>query len=131
MFEKKLCSSLFYEKNSKSGLIFDICSFEAKNEVFEFDYQHMNTFKFMRCSKNDVQACSIFVKMVFESLLLIKTISNKMFGISNPRFVCLFTNSNTKYVKFTYKRFQNSRLSREKVASYVAFLLSCQVMYPF
>ena len=35
-----------FEKCSK----FDARSFEAKNRVFEFDYQKMNTFKSVRCS---------------------------------------------------------------------------------
>ena len=48
-FSKKQCSSLFDELFSKSGealqdLMFDICSFEAKNRVFMFDHQQMNTF---------------------------------------------------------------------------------------
>ena len=30
---------------------FDVRSFEAKNRVFEFDHQQMNTFEFVRCSK--------------------------------------------------------------------------------
>ena len=32
-------------------------SFEAKNRVFEFDYQYMNMF--VRCSKNDVRVSSM------------------------------------------------------------------------
>ena len=36
------------------GLIFDVCSFKAKNRVFEFDRQQMNTFEFVQYSKNDV-----------------------------------------------------------------------------
>ena len=31
------------------------CMFKAKNRMFEFDYQKMNTFKFVRCSK---KSCS-------------------------------------------------------------------------
>ena len=27
--------------------------------MFEFDHQQMNTFEFVRCSKNDVRVCSI------------------------------------------------------------------------
>ena len=30
--------------------MFDVRSFEAKKRVFEFDYQQMNTFEFVRCS---------------------------------------------------------------------------------
>ena len=37
-----------------SGSKFDVRSFEAKNRVFKFDYQKMNMFEFVRCSKNDV-----------------------------------------------------------------------------
>ena len=31
--------------------------FEAKNRVFEFDYQNMNTFESIQCLKNDGQVC--------------------------------------------------------------------------
>ena len=51
---------------------FDVRSFEAKNWVFEFDHQQMNTFEFVRCSKKDVRVRSMFDKMVFDpSLVLI------------------------------------------------------------
>ena len=33
------------------GSMFDVRSFEAKNRVFEFDYQKVNTFEFVRCLK--------------------------------------------------------------------------------
>ena len=33
------------------GSKFDVRSFEAKNWVFEFEYQKMNTFEFIQCSK--------------------------------------------------------------------------------
>ena len=49
--------------------MFDVCSFEAKNVVFEFDHQQMNTFECVRCSKNDVRVRSLFDKMVFDSSL--------------------------------------------------------------
>ena len=32
------------------GSKFDVRPFEAKNVVFEFDYQKMNTFEFVRCA---------------------------------------------------------------------------------
>ena len=52
---------------------FDVRSFEAKNRVFMFDRQQINTFEFVRCSKNDVQVRSMFDKTVFDpSLLLTK-----------------------------------------------------------
>ena len=41
------------------GSMFDVRSFYAKNRMFEFDYQKMNTFKSVRFSKNDVGVCSI------------------------------------------------------------------------
>ena len=44
------------------GLKFDVCSFEAKNRVFDYDHQYMNMFQFVQCSKNDVQVCSMFIK---------------------------------------------------------------------
>ena len=51
------------------GSKFDVRSFEAKNRVFEFDHQQMNTFEFVRCSKNDVRVRSMFDKMVFDPSL--------------------------------------------------------------
>ena len=39
------------------GSDYDVRSFEAKNRVVEFDYQRMNTFVSVACSKNDVRAC--------------------------------------------------------------------------
>ena len=52
------------------GSKFDVQPFEAKNRVFEFDHQQMNTFEFVRCSKNDVRVRSMFDKMVFDPSLL-------------------------------------------------------------
>ena len=52
------------------GSMFDIRSFKAKNRVVKFDRQQMNTFEFVRCSKNDVQVRSMFDKMVFDPSLL-------------------------------------------------------------
>ena len=49
--------------------------FEAKNRVFEFDHQLMNTFVFVRCSKNDVRVRSMFDKMVFDPSLSMTVIS--------------------------------------------------------
>ena len=43
-------------------LKFDVQSFEAKNRVFELDYQKMNTFEFVQCSKN---RCSILFDKQF------------------------------------------------------------------
>ena len=48
------------------GSMFDVRSFEAKIRVFEFDHQEMNTFKFVRCSKNDVRVLSMFDKLVLD-----------------------------------------------------------------
>ena len=45
---------------------FDVRLFMAKNRVFKFDHQKMNTFESIRCSKNGVWVCSMFHKMVFE-----------------------------------------------------------------
>ena len=61
--------------NSKSskgllGSMFDVHSFKAKIKVFEFDHQQMNTFEFVRCSKNDVRVCSMFDRIVFDPSLL-------------------------------------------------------------
>ena len=46
--------------------MFDVCLLGAKNRLFEFDHQQMNTFKFVRCSKNDVRVRSMFDEMVFD-----------------------------------------------------------------
>ena len=51
------------------GSMFDICSFKAKNRVFEFDHQQMNMFEFVLCSKNNVRVRSMFDKMVFDPSL--------------------------------------------------------------
>ena len=51
-------SNLVNLVKSLLGSMFDIRSFEAKNRVFEFDYQKMNTFEFVQCSE----------KMMFESV---------------------------------------------------------------
>ena len=40
--------------------MFDVCLFEAKNRVFEFDYQKMSTFESIQWSINDVRVCSMF-----------------------------------------------------------------------
>ena len=47
-------SNLVNQVKALLGSKFDVRSFEAKNRVFEFDHQQMNTFEFVRCSKNDV-----------------------------------------------------------------------------
>ena len=46
--------------------MFNVHLSEAKKRVFEFDRQDLNTFEFVLRSKNDVQVCSMFNKMVFE-----------------------------------------------------------------
>ena len=51
------------------GAKFDVRSFEAKNRVFEFNYHKMNTFEFVRCSKNEVHVHFMFNKMVFDPSL--------------------------------------------------------------
>ena len=56
------------------GSKFDVRSFEAKNWVFEFNHQQMNTFEFVRCSKTDVRVRSMFDKMVFDPSLLRDTV---------------------------------------------------------
>ena len=52
--------------------MFDVCLFEAKNRMLEFDHQSMNIFEFVLCSKNDVRVCSMFDKMVFHQSLMIE-----------------------------------------------------------
>ena len=72
---KKVCSmsNLVDLVKALLGSKFDVRSFEAKNRVFEFDHQQMNTFEFIHCSKNDVQVRSMFDKMVFDPSLLLFT----------------------------------------------------------
>ena len=57
---------------SSEGLLrrFDVRSFKAKNRVFDFDHQYMNTFEFVQCSKKDVPVRSMFDKMVFDPSLI-------------------------------------------------------------
>ena len=57
-------------------LIFDFRSFEAKNRVFEFDRQQMNTFEFFQCSISDVQVRLMFYEMVFTTSLEISKLQN-------------------------------------------------------
>ena len=47
-------------------LKFDVRSLEAKNSMFEFDYQKMNKLESIQCSKIDVRVCSMnnLVKLV-------------------------------------------------------------------
>ena len=49
---------------------FDVRLFEAKNRVFEFDYQKMNMFEFVQCSKIGLRVRSMFDKMVFYTSLV-------------------------------------------------------------
>ena len=48
------------------GSMFNVLSFKPKNRMLEFNHQ---SFKFVRCSKNDVQVRSMFNKMVFDPSL--------------------------------------------------------------
>ena len=52
------------------GSKFDVRSFKARNRVFKFDHQQINTFEFVQCSKNDVRVRSMFEKMVFDPSLV-------------------------------------------------------------
>ena len=65
--ESKLnCRRIFLVMN---WTIFYVRSFEAKSRAFKFDYQKMNMFKFVGCSKNDVRFRLMFDKMVFDPKL--------------------------------------------------------------
>ena len=48
---------------------FDVCLFEAKIQVFQFDHQQINKFEFVGYSKNYVRASSMFDRMVFDPSL--------------------------------------------------------------
>ena len=61
------------------GSKFDVRSFKAKNRLFKLDCQQMNTFEFVRCSKNDVRVRLMFDKMVFDTSLL---------TCKKERFIC-------------------------------------------
>ena len=63
-------SDLVNVEKAVLGSTFDFRSFEAKNRVFEFDHQQMNTFEFVRCSLNDVRVRLMFDKMVFDPSLV-------------------------------------------------------------
>ena len=50
--------------------------------MFEFDYQKMNMFKSIQCSKNDVQECSMSnsvnqVKAIFDSMFDVRSFNAK------------------------------------------------------
>ena len=51
------------------GSMFHVRLFEAKNRVFQFNYQKMNMFESIQCSKIDVPVCSMFDIMVFNPAL--------------------------------------------------------------
>ena len=61
-----------------SGSKFDVRSFEAKNRVFEFNHQQMNTFEFVRCSS---QFGECFCKSS-------KSLLGSMFVRSKPKIGC-------------------------------------------
>ena len=50
--------------------------FEAKNRVFEFDYQMMNMFESVWCSKNNVRVCSMS-----DLVNLVKALLGSMFEV--------------------------------------------------
>ena len=54
-------------------LEFDVQPFEAKNRVFEFDYQEMNTSEFVRRS--------LFEKMMFEYIYSMSNLVNIVMAI--------------------------------------------------
>ena len=56
----------------------DVHLLEAKNSVFEFDYQKMNRFESIRCSENNVQFCLMFEKIVFDPENLLRNISKNV-----------------------------------------------------
>ena len=51
------------------GSMFHVRLFKAKNKVFQFNYQKMNMFESIQCSKIDVPVCSMFDIMVFNPAL--------------------------------------------------------------
>ena len=68
-----LMSNLVNLLKALLGSKFDVRSFifKAKNRVFKFDHQQIDTFKFVQCSKNYVRVPSMFEKMVFDPSLAI------------------------------------------------------------
>ena len=64
------------------GSMLDVCLFEAKNRVFQFDHQSSSfdvqkmLFEFVQCSKNDVQVSSMS-----NSVNLVKALLGLMFDV--------------------------------------------------
>ena len=61
----KCCVNVYFLAMVKICSRFEIQLFEAKNRVFEFDYQTINTFEYVPCSKNYGQVCLMFGKVMF------------------------------------------------------------------
>ena len=57
--------------------------FEVKNKVFKFNYQQMNTFEFVKCSKKYVRVSSIG-----NLLNLVKALLGLMFVCSKTKIGC-------------------------------------------
>ena len=97
------------------GSKFDVRSFEAKNRVFEFVHQQMNTFEFVRCSKNDVPVRSMFDKMVFDPSLLFSVI-----------YFWIEVNFSVKIPKrYYFARIVNQELAINPPIQCQEFLLQC------
>ena len=69
---------------------FYVRSFEAKNRVFEFNYEKINMFECVWCSKNDVGVCSMnnLVNLVKDFL-----VRYLMSVCSKPKFRCYCSSS--------------------------------------
>ena len=61
--------------------MFDVRSFKAKNRVFKFDHQQMNTFEFVQCSKHDVRVRPMCNKMVFDQSLVGVCVPTEISGL--------------------------------------------------
>ena len=82
------------------GSKFDVRSFEDTNRVFEFDHLQMNTFEFVRCSKNDVRVRSMFDKKVFDSSLKIDKVGNTATVTQARIFILGFCTYITKLCRY-------------------------------
>ena len=93
-----LSSVIFCSKGSKFVMgrtIFEVRSFEAVNRVFEFNFQKMNMFKYVRCLKK--LCLSLFEIKVSKSS---KGLLGSMSVSSKPKFRCLSSIIN-KWTRFS------------------------------
>ena len=62
---------------------FNVRLLGANDKVFEFDYQKMNMYECIRCSKDYVSLRSMYDEMVFDPSLLDCNKLNRIYGAMN------------------------------------------------